>query len=264
MKINKILKVVFPAVFVVGAISGVANAAQRVDVHADYRGKTSKHLEVEASRLRQHVDHPDWAVPPLAHTDVLVMTAAAKAGNIEVFAKAAAKATAAKMKEYIETELLAADGAFIVQDVCNDANAAAVPAVVAAKGAWAGAGFDAADMPADLTRDAFITAFNNLMDHVTLVKLNAHHGGVIPLPARLTAGDILNTRDDIRNALKAEIQDWMDALINPDAPFVIAGIPNAAGGGLLAGAHGMPHAATVSRNHFTAAFQVIVDLVEQY
>ena len=261
MKI-RLLKMALIAVVAGGALAESVNAAEAI--HNDFANLNSQQAKRLGSVYKSLVDYPERAVPQLARTDVLVMTAAAKAGYIEIFAKAAAKATAAKMKEYIETELLAADGPFIVQGVCNVADVAVVPAVGVAKLAWAGAGFQPADMPADLTRDAFITAFNNLMDHVTLVKLNAHHGGAIPLPARLTAEDILNRRDDIRNALKLEIRAWMDALINPDAPFVIAAIPNAAGGGLLAGAHGMPHAATVSRNDFTAAFQVIVDLVDQY
>src|SRR4051812_12990299 len=106
------LKAALVAVVAGGSLAESASAAQ--GIHADFADLNPQQAKRLGSQYKHHVENPEVVVPALAHTDVLVLTKAVKAGDTDVYVKAAAKATARMMKHYVETELLAPDGPFIV------------------------------------------------------------------------------------------------------------------------------------------------------
>jgi len=269
MTIDKmILRSALIAFTAFGAVQS-ANAAQLIEPHLG--NMTHGKLKLEATKLHRQVQNPDTVVPQLAGTAVLQMMHASRLGNLHKFATDYAKAAAAKIKHYIDTELLAADGPFLDAAVANTLNnpasvaaAAAVLGWAAAGGGAGGANFQPDEMPADLTRDAFTTALTNRMAHVTAAQLNTLNP-LGAIPARFTEAAITATRNNIRNAIQLDIQRWMDALMpGGDNAVFIAAIPNAGGNALIAGAPGMPQPATINRNAVTAALQAVVDLVDAY
>lgn len=224
MKINLMIRTALAGLIAFGA----ANAAQRVDVHADYRGKTAKHLEVEASRLRDRVDHPTpamvlIALPRLAasHNTRDLMQLTEGAITIDQYITNAKARTIAHLDHWIDTDLLVVNGALVVAAVANVAGA--VPFVNANR--HGGAAFVAAARPADLTRDAFKAALTAHVNAITTAELVAADARVVR-PVNGLIETVNDTSTGFKNALEIEIMDWVDNLLNPNAQFLDNAVAN--------------------------------------
>jgi len=320
MKIEKIVtKAALTAFVAFGIVTGSANATQ---IHADYHAMTQQEAKRAASKLRDHVDNPEKLVPPLAKTDTLEMLHAAKVGDLKQFAKDYGKAATAAIKRYVtwnlinpahanDTDvLLTADSA----NLANVANNARVSTRIAAGGGpkhagdydvgggWgqtpggvggghaADAGMVKEDMPADLTIGAFFTAMEHRLTNVALAELsnlsvtNARDPLVGPaaIPAHFTSEAITVVKENLRDAIKEDLERWLDRVSTGGNPVFIAQVANGGGHALyqanITDAHGdapgmFRHIAGIvspavpvdlTDANLTVAFNAVIDLVDAF
>lgn len=296
MKLGKILKFALSAVLF-GSVMGSINAAQRVTVHNDFKGKSTRELEMTASHYKHLAEKPEDFYPRLAHTDALEVFNAFKAGNLDTFARHYAVAAGDAIEHYIKTNLMVADAAFLRAASANLANAAAEANVYAlvtdaggapaggaayvATGGWGVGGFAENEMPADLTRDAFIAALKNRMRQVTPAHLHTLHA--FAMPAQFDSVSIQATKDAIRDAVKADIRAWLTLMdTTGGGNMVKAAVPNAAAGvalvapnltaagadgpGMFADAGGRvaPQPANRQAAEIANAFDTVIDFVNKF
>ncbi len=301
MKI-RLLKMALIAVVAGGALAESINAAQPIDgefvplnaQQAKRQGSMYKNLSLYYQYL---VNSPELVEPRLARTDTVEMMYAFKNRSLDVFAHHYAVSAGVALEHYINTNLLAGGPGVVmlaastgnlenaaadadVYDLVTDAGGhAAAGAAYTAGGGFGLAGFAENEMPADLTKGAFIAALKNRMDQVTAAHL--HGLNAFAFPERLSALDINRTATDIKDAVKADIAQWIGALDTGGAAIFDAAVANA-GGGLLvaanitgagAGGPGMSVAAVarpavhpidLTAANIIAAFDDVIDYVDLY
>jgi len=216
----------------------------RIKIHPDYRGLSSRVLEQQASRLRYELENPTPSMiakilPKISSTssntlNLVGVTEGHK--TLDDYVSQCKARTIAILENWIDTDLLKlTDDSNTNVDFLSNVGVANIAGGVnlstlyrghgAAWGGRSAVAFVPSATPLDLSKKAFKQALSAHINSVTTCELSALDDR-ISSPSDGSMEYLFGLYMGVKSALIHEIEDWIDALINPPLPSGSSDDPN--------------------------------------